>query len=170
MIKPKECKQLVYVGLGGNIGPTRQIHEAALSLILQLPIEQLQVSSFYLTTPVSDLPQNCYLNAVCSFYTQLTPDQLLTNLQTIQQQLGQQEKPKNAPRLIDLDILFFGNLDLNLSHLQIPHPCWRERLFVLIPLAELTSYITLPSQVLVDLNEEIRKLQLLKKESVIRLR
>lgn len=132
-----------YVGLGGNIGDSVSLLKQALNGLSLLPqIEDLKVSSFYQTTPVSDLPQNMYVNAVCVFLTTLSPDKLLEELQRLEERLGKRKKPKNEPRLIDLDILFFGDLSIKSEMLEIPHPRWQERLFVLKPLLELTQDIS----------------------------
>ncbi|MCE5317434.1 MAG: 2-amino-4-hydroxy-6-hydroxymethyldihydropteridine diphosphokinase [Parachlamydia sp.] len=132
----------VYVGLGSNLGDPGALVAEALGLLEALPIlSEFEASPFYLTSPVSDLPQPHFINAVCRFKTTLSPLKLFAELQKIERHLGQTPKPKNAPRLIDLDILFFGKERLLTSELEIPHPRWKERLFVLRPLADLTSYV-----------------------------
>jgi len=135
----------VYVGLGGNIGDSYFILRKALEKMVQLPgIQDLEVSRFYRTTPVSTIPQDLYVNAVCRFKTNLSIRQLFQNLQDIEKNLGKTIKLKEAPRVIDLDILFFGVEVCNDEDLQIPHPRWHERLFVLIPLADLTKTLLIP--------------------------
>jgi 2-amino-4-hydroxy-6-hydroxymethyldihydropteridine diphosphokinase len=130
----------VYVGLGGNIGNTYRIMKETLNIIKNHPmIFNLKPSRLYKTSPVSPLPQEDYLNAVCRFQTTLGPHQLLNVLQEIENKLGKRPKPKEAPRIIDCDILFFGHLSLSTPELKIPHPLWRERLFVLAPLSELVE-------------------------------
>ncbi|HRD54987.1 MAG TPA: 2-amino-4-hydroxy-6-hydroxymethyldihydropteridine diphosphokinase [Parachlamydiaceae bacterium] len=132
-----------YVGLGGNIGDSVSLLKQALKEISLLEgIEDLKVSSFYQTTPVSDLSQNSYINAVCSFMTSLPVFELLKKLQQIEENLGKVKKPKNEPRPIDLDLLFFGDSCIKEKELQIPHPRWHERLFVLVPLSELTEEVS----------------------------
>jgi len=136
----------VYVGLGGNIGNTIEVFKKALTLISAIEgVISLKISHFYLTTPVSAIPQHNYTNAVCCFDTQLTPLQLFRKLEKIELQLGKLAKPKDEPRIIDLDILFFGHKYLWSDELKIPHPHWNERLFVLIPLMDLTDEIFIPS-------------------------
>ena len=135
----------VYVGIGGNIGNSYLILQEALRLIKAHPgIYDLEVSRFYKTSPVSPLPQNDYVNAVCRFQTALIPIQVLKILQDIEKMLGKKPKPKEAPRIIDCDILFFGDLSVSTQELQIPHPSWRERLFVLAPLSELVTTLRIP--------------------------
>jgi len=146
----------VYIGLGGNIGNTPFVLQQALTLIAKTPqIHHVEASKFYLTTPVSSLPQNHYVNATCRFQTHLTVHQLLESLQQIERTLGKTPKEKNSPRIIDLDILFFGTEEYHLTHLDIPHPRWNERLFVLAPLLDLTTHIEVPSRGPIDLKELI---------------
>jgi 2-amino-4-hydroxy-6-hydroxymethyldihydropteridine diphosphokinase len=151
----------VYVGLGGNMGNARHTLGEALKLIKAHPaIYDLTVSNFYKTSPVSPLPQNHFINAVCSFMTTLTPHALLKVLQDIEKQLGKEPKAKEAPRIIDCDILLFGDESISTSDLKIPHSLWRERLFVLIPLYELTKFVRLPGRSdLLDLQAELRAFQ-----------
>lgn len=146
-----------YVGLGGNLGNAHHTILEALHLLKKnFSVRNLKASSFYKTSPVSVLPQNDYVNAVCKFETSLTPHALLKVLQDIEKRLGKEPKPKCAPRLIDCDILFFGNQSVSTPELEIPHPRWRERLFVLIPLFELTKTVRLPERNdLIDLQAEL---------------
>jgi 2-amino-4-hydroxy-6-hydroxymethyldihydropteridine diphosphokinase len=136
----------VYLGLGGNIGDSYAILQSALKKIEAVPgVEDIRVSRFYVTTPVGGgLPQNNYINAVCQLKTDHNPKQLLTILQDIECQLGKKPKLKNAPRIIDIDILIYGQLSYQDSHLIIPHSHWQERLFVLMPLSDLIEDIKVP--------------------------
>ncbi len=137
---------LTYLGLGGNICNTKSILLNAIEQIKNIPcISNLKASKFYLTTPVSAIPQAPYLNAACCFHTTLSANELLLRLKHIEISLGKTRKAKNAPRAIDLDILFFGRQVYNDEELVIPHPRWQERLFVLVPLADLTDAIDVPS-------------------------
>lgn len=132
----------VYVGLGSNLGDSADIVAKALALLEAVPaISQFAASPLYLTSPVSDLPQPDFVNAVCRFKTTLAPMELLAELQKIERHFGQSPKPKNAPRLIDLDILFFGREKILTPDLEIPHPRWKERLFVIRPLSDLTACV-----------------------------
>ncbi len=138
--------QTVYVGLGGNIGDTKEIMTQAVGLIAFSPhIRNLELSHIYKTTPVSTIPQDDYLNAVCRFQTDLSPFELQEFLQKLEKSLGKKEDtPKNAPRIIDLDILFFGNKWIKTDSLTLPHPRWKERLFVLKPLSDLADELQIP--------------------------
>jgi len=128
----------VYVALGGNIGETEQIFARALQKIKSLDgVAGLLVSSFYQTKPVSEIAQADFLNAVCSFETTLNPKALLRALQKIERDLGKVKKGRDEPRVIDLDLIFYGNEVVHDEELMIPHPRWHEREFVLTPLIEL---------------------------------
>lgn len=140
----KDLKE-VYIGLGGNVGNVIETLQQALEKLWMIPeVVDLKTSRFYRTTPVSDIPQDSYVNAVCSIKTSFTPLQLLQLLESIERDLGKEPKPKNYPRKIDLDILFFHDEVIEDEKLQIPHPKVYERLFVLIPLLDLTDEIYYP--------------------------
>jgi 2-amino-4-hydroxy-6-hydroxymethyldihydropteridine diphosphokinase len=144
----------VYLSIGGNEGDRFSSMQQALLVISHIPgIKNFKTSSLYETSPVSDIPQNDYLNAVCCFDTDLDARALLNCLQTIEKSLGKVAKPKNAARIIDIDMIFFGEEVFRSDELEIPHPRWRERLFVIIPLLELTPIINLrhPSIETIDL-------------------
>ncbi len=135
----------VYVALGGNIGNVALVLRQALASLKSFPgIFDLKISRFYKTTPVSDLVQDPYINAVCFFKTDYAPSKLLEILQQIEVDFGKVAKAKNEPRRIDLDILFFGKELIEEERLDIPHPRWQERLFVLIPLSDLAEEIEVP--------------------------
>ena len=130
-----------YVGLGGNFKNTLPVIKQVVSALKsEKKIEQFTLSRLYRTTPVNSAPPD-YLNAVCRFQTQLPLTQLWQLLQTLEKKMGKREKPKDFPRLIDLDLLFYGSLVLTTEELTIPHPRWHERLFVLAPLADVTDIL-----------------------------
>lgn len=129
-----------YVGLGSNLGDREDLIRKALEGIGKLPETTLgRVSSLYDTEPVGDLEQPSYLNAVASLETSLTARQLLWNLLLVERALGRVRSPSTryAPRTIDLDLLFYGDLILDEPDLKLPHPEVANRAFVLVPLAEL---------------------------------
>lgn len=135
----------VFVALGSNLGNRRAILRQALAEIALIEqVINLTCSSFYQTSPVSHVPQEDYFNAVCSFITSLTPKHLHQSLQKIETKLGKEPKPKEAPRIVDLDLLFFGTESYRDEQLEIPHPRWKERKFVLVPLAELVEELVIP--------------------------
>jgi 2-amino-4-hydroxy-6-hydroxymethyldihydropteridine diphosphokinase len=90
---------------------------------------------------MSPIPQPSFINAVCEIQSCLSPQELLYTLQNIEIFLGKTVKAKEASRLIDLDLLLFGNHFASTPTLELPHPRWKERLFVLIPLLDLTEQL-----------------------------
>lgn len=135
----------VCLGLGSNLGDSYGTIVKAFLKISSLPeVFQPNLSRLYRTTPVSDIPQTDYINAVCRFQTSLHPEEIFQYLKKNETDLGKCPKPKNAPREIDIDILFFGPHYIHTSALQIPHPRWKERLFVLAPLADLIEEAVYP--------------------------
>jgi 2-amino-4-hydroxy-6-hydroxymethyldihydropteridine diphosphokinase len=134
----------VYIGLGGNVGPTLQLLEQAVAALRFLGA--VQMSRIYRTRPLCDQPQSDYLNAVVSLETQLAPLDLLAAMQTIEWQLGKRPKSKDAPRPIDLDLIYYKSLSIETESLTVPHPRWRERLFVIRPLRDLTDRLLIDNQ------------------------
>lgn len=133
----------VYLGLGSNLGQRR----AKLKKALQLLGERLsleRISSLYETWPVGYEEQPPFLNAVCRATTEIGPFQLLSIIKGIEVALGRVPSFANAPRPIDIDILFYGDLVIKSPQLVIPHPRLEERAFVLIPLAEIAPDLSHP--------------------------
>jgi GTP cyclohydrolase-4 len=134
----------VYLGLGANIGNRTQNFEKALDMLSQ-GAQVKQVSSFYETEPIGYSNQPQFLNAVCRISTSLSPEQLLALIKEIEATLGRKPSFRNAPRPIDIDILFYDEQIINSKELIIPHPRIEERAFVLIPLAELAPDMVNPA-------------------------
>lgn len=128
---------IAYIGLGANLAdPLAQLQRALLAL-KQLPETTLLRSSrFYRSAPLQASGPE-FINAVAQLQTELSPLALLHALQTIEQAAGRQRPYHHAPRTLDLDLLFHGDTVLQTPELTLPHPRWRERAFVLLPLAEL---------------------------------
>ncbi|MFL5629027.1 MAG: 2-amino-4-hydroxy-6-hydroxymethyldihydropteridine diphosphokinase, partial [Ktedonobacteraceae bacterium] len=95
------------------------------------------ISSIYETEPVGYADQPCFLNIVCSGKTSLPAQDFLVQAKAIETSLGRQVTFRNGPRPIDIDILFYDDLNTTQSELTIPHPRMAERAFVLVPLAEI---------------------------------
>ncbi len=135
----------VYLGLGSNMGDSLSLLTKALLEIGKLEgVFNLKSSRFFETSPVSAIPQKDFLNLVCQIETSLDAEKLFEKLQAIEEHLGKIPKAKNAPRPLDIDILFFGKEFHKSETLTIPHKGWKERLFVLIPLLDLREEITYP--------------------------
>jgi 2-amino-4-hydroxy-6-hydroxymethyldihydropteridine diphosphokinase len=148
----------VYLGLGGNERESLALIRQALQQIERLSgVRSLCCSRFYRTRPVSLIPQASYVNAVCRLETTLDAHALFDNLRKIESYLGKIPKPKDAPRPIDIDILFYGSETINDAELTIPHPHWHERLFVLAPLMDLTDEVALPNQAVCNLIDYMKE-------------
>ena len=120
--------------MGSNLGDRRYYIDAAVKRIKALNITRVKkMSGIIQTLPEGGPPQGPYLNAVLEIDTELSPYQLLEELQKIESSLGRVRGVIDAPRTIDLDILTYGELRINEHALCIPHPRILERKFVLIP-------------------------------------
>jgi len=150
----------VYLGLGSNMGNRQGNLDRALDFLSQrLRIEQ--VSSIYDTEPIGNIEQPRFLNLVCQVYTRLAPGELLTLAKGIELKLGRALAKSNAPRPIDIDILFYGNQVIKTPELVIPHPRLAERAFVLTPMAEIAPDLVHPvsSKTIKQLLKEITEVQ-----------
>tara|TARA_B110000977_G_scaffold73167_1_gene99007 strand:- start:20191 stop:20691 length:501 start_codon:yes stop_codon:yes gene_type:complete len=135
----KNYRTLAYIGLGSNLqDPSSQIAIALRELAL-LPESDLEEhSGLYLSRPMGPPDQPVYVNAVASIKTNLEPEELLNQLQSIENQHGRERLGEHwGPRTLDLDILSYGNKKINSARLTIPHPGVRLREFVLYPLQEI---------------------------------
>jgi 2-amino-4-hydroxy-6-hydroxymethyldihydropteridine diphosphokinase len=129
---------LYAIGLGSNLGDSRSILAGAIERLRIHPrIELVAVSSFYLTAPIGP-PQPDYINACTTVQTSLAPLALLAVLHSIESEFGRVRQEIWGARTLDLDLLLYDNLIIDLPTLQIPHPQMLERAFVLIPLAQIS--------------------------------
>ncbi len=137
--------QTAYVGLGSNLGDRAGNLQMALSELAQMPTMKItQVSSLYETAPVGVTAQPDFLNAVAALETLLPALELLTVFLHLEKQIGRVRTFRWGPRVIDLDLLLYGNEQVSLPSLTVPHPRLRERAFVLVPLAEIAPELVLP--------------------------
>jgi 2-amino-4-hydroxy-6-hydroxymethyldihydropteridine diphosphokinase len=136
----------VFVALGSNLGNRREHLDKALELLGDQPgVVVQQVSSRYETSPVGGPPgQGNYLNCVVELETDLGPQELHAVLHEVEQNMGRVRKEPNEARIIDLDLLLYGNLVFQSDKLTVPHPRMHERLFVLEPLAEIAPEVVHP--------------------------
>ena len=132
-----------YLGLGTNLGDREANLKAALEL-LQRHGEVVAVSSIHETAPWGYLDQPDFLNCVCAITTGMEPPFLLSATQAVERELGRRPNFRFGPRLIDVDILLYGDRTLESHDLQIPHPRMAARAFVLVPLAEIASDVQHP--------------------------
>jgi len=134
---------IVYLGLGSNLGEREENLCQALTL-LSLKVKLDQVSSVYETEPVGYKEQPLFLNLVCRITTNLPPEELSHLAKNIETRMGRIPSFPNAPRIIDIDILFYDNKIMETPNLTIPHPRLKDRAFVLIPLAEIAPDLVHP--------------------------
>ena len=133
----------VYLGLGSNMGDRQENLDRALNFLSQ-KLQVAKVSPVYDTEPVGNINQPRFLNLVCQVYTRLAPAALLILAKGIESKMGRVVRDSNAPRPIDIDILFYGDEVVETPELVIPHPRLAERAFVLVPLADIAPTLRHP--------------------------
>ena len=144
-----EIMNIAYIGMGANLpscaGPPEATLAAAVLRLGSLGRVACR-SSLYSTAPVGLRDQPRFVNAVVALETELGPRTLLDALLGIEQEFGRDRSAQiaNGPRTLDLDILLFGDLQLNEAGLEIPHPRLAQRAFALIPLNEIAPRVTYP--------------------------
>jgi 2-amino-4-hydroxy-6-hydroxymethyldihydropteridine diphosphokinase len=131
----------IYLSLGSNTGDRDANLRTAIAELSPAGVRVQQISSFYETEPVDYLDQPWFLNCVVEAKTELTPQELLEALRSIESQLGSQKQFAKGPRKIDLDILVYNDQTIASPDLQIPHPRMLQRRFVLTPLAEIAPHL-----------------------------
>ncbi len=135
----------VFIGLGSNMGNRNENLQTACEHILAIQgIQPLRCSRFYETAPVGGPPQPVFLNAAFGITTTLSPRQLLERFQYIETLMGRVRTVKWGPRIIDIDILLYGDEIVDDDRLTIPHPLMHTRLFVLEPLVEIAPDVVHP--------------------------
>ncbi len=138
-----------YIGIGSNLGkPLQNCQDALEKISCVYGVQLIKVSSFYFTEPVdiiADNHEDWFINAVCEIRTNLNARDLLGKLQCIEKAMGRKRKIKGEPRIIDLDLLFYGQDIINEDDLKVPHPEIYKRRFVLEPLCEIASFYIHPA-------------------------
>jgi len=149
-----------YLGLGSNLGNRQENLNKALRYLSQR-LQVKKVSSIYDTEPIGNTEQPRFLNLACQIYTRLAPTELLTLAKGIELKLGRIPGRANAPRPIDIDILFYGDQVIETPELVIPHPRLTERAFVLIPLNEIARDLVHPGngKTVKELLEKVTEVQ-----------
>ena len=135
----------VFLGIGTNLGNRQQNLQDALAVLSQKMVI-LKESSVYQTSPWGYLDQPAFLNQVIEAQTDLSSLNLLGFLKDTERQLGRQANFRYGPRLIDLDILFYGDRIIQTPRLQVPHPRLAQRAFVLVPMAEIAPEFVHPQK------------------------
>lgn len=129
---------LAYLSLGSNVGDREKNLREAIQRLKALG-RVLSVSCFYETEPVEFTEQPWFVNCAVAHETSQSASQLMSSVLEIEREMGRQRVQQKGPRLIDIDILLFGDEIVNTPDLTIPHPAMAERRFVLEPLAEIAD-------------------------------
>ncbi|PKO94581.1 MAG: 2-amino-4-hydroxy-6-hydroxymethyldihydropteridine diphosphokinase [Betaproteobacteria bacterium HGW-Betaproteobacteria-10] len=139
--------KLAYVALGANLGEPIATIRAAFGALANLPESRVvRCSSLYRTAPIGNTEQADFINAVALLETTLAPESLLDALLDLETRFGRIRAEKDGPRTLDLDLLLYNTLQINLPRLVLPHPRLHLRAFVLHPLAELSPNMPLPGR------------------------
>ncbi|MCS7248671.1 MAG: 2-amino-4-hydroxy-6-hydroxymethyldihydropteridine diphosphokinase [Anaerolineales bacterium] len=136
-------RHVIYLAFGSNLGDRMGYLRQALHS-LPPAVEVEACSAVYETPPWGIVEQPVFYNQVVRAVTDLSPQQLLTFLKHIEQRLGRTETVRNGPRVIDIDILFYDDIELTTPELEIPHPRIEGRAFVWVPLAEIAPELVYP--------------------------
>lgn len=143
-----------YIGIGSNLGDRAGNLLYAVRGLIEASFVVVKLSPIYETEPVgidTDLP---FLNMVAEITSEaVTPSQMMARLLRIEYLLGRTDKSMNRPRTIDLDLLFFGNVQTDSPFLTVPHPRLHQRKFVLVPMNDIAPHFVHPT-----LRKEIRTL------------
>ncbi|UZQ86306.1 2-amino-4-hydroxy-6-hydroxymethyldihydropteridine diphosphokinase [Thermoclostridium stercorarium] len=135
----------IILSLGSNIGDREKNLKTALYHIIQNPyISLVAVSNIYNTEPVGYVDQGPFLNLCVSIQTTLNPYELLSSLQNIERLMQRERNIRWGPRNIDIDIIFYRDEVINEENLIIPHPRYKERNFVIIPLLDICEKALIP--------------------------
>jgi 2-amino-4-hydroxy-6-hydroxymethyldihydropteridine diphosphokinase len=136
---------LAYIGIGSNLDQPANHVVLAFEDLGRIPdTTVVKRSSLYRSAAMGYADQPDFVNAVAEIETTLPASRLLAELKTIEARHGRQRSFRNAPRPLDLDILLYGELTMNLAHLTLPHPRLHERAFVLKPLYEIAPHASIP--------------------------
>ena len=134
----------IYLGLGGNLGDPPATFKKALKLVGEFA-QVTKVSKLYKSMPYGFADQPDFYNAAAQLSSNLSPLDLLAQLQEVEKQLGKKVVRENGPRVIDLDLLVYGEEVIDLPELTLPHPGILDRDFVLKPLTDLNPMLTHPA-------------------------
>jgi 2-amino-4-hydroxy-6-hydroxymethyldihydropteridine diphosphokinase len=139
----RNMEKVVYLSLGSNLGNPEKQLRAAIQALASLG-QVTKVSSFYETEPVEQIAQPWFTNCAVELQTEKMPRQLLAAILKLEEAMGRRRTQDKGPRIIDIDILLFGNSIVQALGLSIPHPAMHQRRFVLEPLAEIAPEVRHP--------------------------
>ena len=148
-MKHSDCAATIaFIGLGSNLAePVAQIKSARIAIAAIPGVHELMFSGLYHSLPMGPKDQPDYVNAVMGVSTTLFPMDFLRSLQTIENNQGRVRKGDRwGARTLDLDILIYGDLIIDLPDLIVPHPGLAERSFVLYPLFEIAPHLFVPGK------------------------
>ena len=147
-VEIKRSWAVAYLALGSNIGDTQTHLNNAIEKLEHPALKMLKKSSYHNTKAVSDIPQDDYLNAAIEIKTYMTPQELLTHINQIENEMGRIRTPGviHEPRTIDIDIIFYDTLITHTDNLIIPHPLAHQRTFVLAPINEIAPHYIHPTK------------------------
>lgn len=134
----------ILLSLGSNLGKREKHLSNALQVLFELGVAPRLCSSIYETEPVEVLNQPSFLNLICQIETDQSPETLMETCLSIENLMGRRRKYAMGPRNIDIDILFYGQKIVHDQNLEIPHPRFRNRNFVLVPLEEILPHFKDP--------------------------
>lgn len=138
-------ESIVFLGIGSNLGnPELNCLKAVERIALSRSVKLLRRSSLYRTEPVGVTEQSWFINCVVEIRTSLSPRELLKTVKGIEDDMGRMSGERWGPRIIDIDILLYGQIVMNEEDLVIPHPEMHKRRFVLVPLNEIAPYAIHP--------------------------
>lgn len=136
---------IAYIAIGSNLGDrVDNVKKAVLRAADEVNATLVFMSSFYETEPWGIKEQPAFVNAVMGVETVLSPSKLLAHLKSVETGMGREKAERWGPRIIDLDIIFYGGLVMDEGGLTIPHPAAHERAFVMVPLAEIAPEFVHP--------------------------
>ena len=145
-------KIVVYLGLGANLDmPALQLQSARKAISEIDGIEEMAFSSLYRSPPMGPQDQPDYVNAVMKVATTLSALDLLSAMQHIENEHGRVRAQRWGARTLDIDILLYGEMNIDLPRLTVPHIGIKERAFVLYPLFEIAPDLSIDNQALVDI-------------------
>lgn len=139
------AEKTVYLSLGSNLGEREENLRAAIAALRGAGVRVTRVSAFYETEPVDYLEQEWFLNCVVKGETEKAAMELLRSLREIETQMRSKKLVAKGPRLIDMDILLYGQETIESPELRVPHPRMHLRRFVLVPLAEIAADVMHPT-------------------------
>ena len=148
----------VCVAFGANLGEAQAtVHQAILDVGALATSQLVKASSLYASAPHEAAGPE-FVNAVAMYDTDLPPLALLDALQNLEKTAGRERPYLNAPRTLDLDIIFYGDIALDSPRLTLPHPRWQKRAFVLVPLAEISPDKVSPALLSSVANQSVRRI------------